>query len=117
MAKIVNYTSEMETQIREAFAGEVDQKTAVSELASAFGKSIASVRQKAVRMGLYKKPKYVNKNGAKPEVKAAIVADIAEALGVPVENFDSLEKVTKKALLTIREAVKPEGEENSQDSE
>jgi len=110
MAKTVNYTPEMETAIREAFAGEVDHKAAVAELASTLGKSLASVRQKAVRMGLYKKAEYVSKTGAKPETKAAIVADIAEVLGMEAEQAESLEKATKKVLVALREAL-------SQDSE
>lgn len=110
MAKTVNYTPEMESVIREAFAGEVDHKAAVSELAEKFGKTVASVRQKAVRMGLYKKAEYVSKTGEKPESKAAIVANIAELLGMNVEQAESLEKATKKVLVAVREAL-------SQDSE
>jgi hypothetical protein len=109
MAKTVNYTPEMEKEIRSAFEGEVDHKAAVVELAEAFGKSVASVRQKAVRMGLYKKAEYVSKNGAKVETKGAIVADIAEALGVNVEAAESLEKATKSVLLKVREALSSEG--------
>ena len=105
MAKTVNYTPEMEAQIREAFANEVDQKAAVVEMAEALGKSIASVRQKAVRMGLYKKAEYVNKNGEKAESKAAIVGNIATALGVNVEQAESLEKANKAILLKLREAL------------
>jgi hypothetical protein len=105
MAKTVNYTPEMEKAIRDALTGEVDQKSAVTELAETLGKTVASVRQKAVRMGLYKKPEYISKNGKKAEAKADIVANIAEALNVNIEVAESLEKANKNILLKIREAL------------
>ena len=105
MAKTVNYTPEMETVIREAFEGEVDQKSAVVELSEKLGRSVASIRQKAVRMGLYKKTEYVSKNGKAAKSKAAIVAEIATALNVNIEVAESLEKANKKILETVLEAV------------
>ena len=105
MAKTVNYTPEMESAIREAFDGEVDHKAAIAELAKALGKSVASVRQKAVRMGRYKKAEYVSKTGKKPEAKSAIVSEIAESLGVNIEIAESLEKANKTILLKLREAL------------
>ena len=111
MAKTVNYTPEMETTIREAFNGEVDHKAAVIELSAALGRTIASVRQKAVRMGLYKKAEYVGKNGEKAESKETIVADIATALGVNIEIAESLTKANKAILQKVREAVTAEDSE------
>lgn len=118
MAKAANYTPEMEKTIREKFAVEVDQKAAVMELAEMLGKTVASVRQKAVRMNLYKKAAYVSKTGAKPESKEAIVNRIAEAVGKDSEVMESLAKANKNVLLILADAVgADEPEENSQDSE
>lgn len=110
MAKELNYTPEMESAIREAFAGEVDQKAAVMELAEKFGKKVASVRQKAVRMGLYKKAEYTSKTGAKPESKEAIVARIAEAMGENAEAMESLAKANKAVLLKLADAIGADSE-------
>jgi hypothetical protein len=106
MAKTPNYTVEQEAEIRKTLNSTVDQTSAIEELAEAFGKSVASVRQKAVRMNLYKKKEYVGKTGQKAESKAAIVGDIAEALGVNIEQAESLEKANKSILQTLREALK-----------
>lgn len=105
MAKAPNYTPEMEATIREAFAGDVDQTSVVGELSEKFGRSVASVRQKAVRMGLYRKVERVAKDGSKVESKAAIVARIAAAVGADVEDFDSLEKATKNVLKALDAAL------------
>lgn len=105
MAKAANYTEEMENAIRAHFAGEVDQKAAVMELAEMLGKTVASVRQKAVRMGLYKKAAYVSKTGEKPESKEAIVSRIAEAVGKDAEVMESLAKANKNVLLVLADAL------------
>lgn len=104
--KAINYTPEMESEIRAALAADVDQKTAIVELSERFGKSVASVRQKAVRMGLYKKAEYVTKSGERPESKEAISGEIAELLGVNTEVAESLAKANKAILLKVRDALK-----------
>lgn len=105
MAKTPNYSAEAESTIREAFAGEVDHQAAVAELAETLGRSVASVRQKAVRMGLYVKPAKVSKDGSKIETKAAKVARLATACGKDAEDFDSLEKATKAVLDSLIAAL------------
>jgi len=104
--KTLNYTPEMESEIRAALAADVDQKAAIVELAEMFGKSVASVRQKAVRMGLYRKAEYVGKTGEKPESKEAISAEIAGLLSVNVEQAESLAKANKAILLKVRDALR-----------
>ena len=116
MAKAPNYTPEMEARIREKLTGEVDHSAAIAELAEELGRKVASVRQKAVRMGLYRKAERVSKDGRAVESKAKIVARIAEAIGVPVETFDSLEKATKPVLLKLADALTAD-EADSQESE
>jgi hypothetical protein len=104
--KTPNYTPEMESVIRATLAADVDQKTAIVELAEQFGRSVVSVRQKAVRMGLYRKTEYVGKTGAKPESKETVSGEIAELLGVNAETAESLAKANKGILLKVRDALR-----------
>lgn len=104
MAKATNYTPDMEATLREGYdptASVEARNQAVIELADSIGRSVASVRQKLVRMGLYVKPAKVAKDGSAQVSKAALVAKIAEACNVDAEDFDSLEKATKNVLKTL----------------
>lgn len=106
MAKTVNYTPEMTTAIvADYVAADTDEARAdsVARMAEKFGKGVASIRQKLVREGVYQKAAKVSKDGAPVVSKAALVAQIAKACDVAVEDFDSLEKATKNVLLTLVE--------------
>lgn len=111
--KTPNYTPEQEAEISGALAGlDMDRpedaekaRERLAALAERFGKSLHSVRQKAVRMGLYHKPAYVGKTGRKPRSKAAIVEAIAASLGVPSEVAESLEKANKAILERLEAAL------------
>ena len=108
MAKTVNYTPEQTQEIIAAYTAansDDERKNTVAALSEHFGKSVASIRQKLVREGVYQKQVYVSKNGAKAESKAAIVKDVAESLGVTAEQAESLEKANKGILLKLREAL------------
>lgn len=108
MAKTVNYTPEMTATMVETYErAETDQdrKDAVAMLSERFGRSVASVRQKLVREGVYKKAAKVAKDGNPVVSKAALVAQIATAMEADVEDFDSLEKATKNVLQTIADFV------------
>ena len=111
MAKTVNYTPEMTNEIVAAYKaaeGYAARAEVIANMAEKFGKSVASVRQKLTREGVYQKKEYVNKNGEKAESKAVIVGTIAESLGVTAEQAESLEKANKTILLKLREALNPE---------
>lgn len=108
--KAPNYTPEQEQRIAAVLKSTTAMQEAIAELADEFGKSVASVRQKAVRMGLYKKPEYVSKTGHKPRSKAAIVDSIAKSLGVPSESAESLEKANKAILEKLETALSEKAE-------
>jgi response regulator RpfG family c-di-GMP phosphodiesterase len=109
--KSTNYTDEQELAIREGYENGLladnctDESLAkiVDNLAAEFGKKPASVRQKLVRMGIYKAKTYKAKTGGKVERKADIVADIASALCVSDEKIESLENATVAALKAVRD--------------
>ena len=108
MTKTVNYTPEQTQELVNTYSaaeGEAAQKETIVAFAERFGKSVASIRQKLVREGVYQKKEYVSKNGARPETKAKIVEAIAESLGVTSEQAESLEKANKAILLKICEAL------------
>lgn len=105
MAKVEekNYSEAQEARIQ-AVADEhgfVDN-TLAEALATEFGKDIRSVRQKAVRMGLYKAKEKTSKNGGKIESKESIAAEIAALVGA---NMEGLEKAPKVVLQRIRERL------------
>lgn len=111
MAKTVNYTPEMTKEIVSAYeaADNYDARAEViANMAEKFGKSVASVRQKLSREGVYKKKEYANKAGEKPVSKAALVMSIADAIGLDAEVCDSLEKANKRVLLALVDALNPE---------
>lgn len=117
-----NYTPAMETQLREDYnpeASEAERKEQISALAEEFGKNVASIRAKLVRMGLYVKNEYKAKTGEKPATKETIVASIADTLGVDADaQLSGLEKATKNCLLFLQKTVQvfaetAEGESDS----
>ncbi len=73
----------------------------VDSLASEFGKSIASIRSKLVREGVYVKKTRTTKSGEPVVSKADLVEQIAEAMGEDAEVMESLEKATKVVLQKI----------------
>lgn len=94
-----NYTEAQEAEM--LALGTIDNATATM-LATKFGKNVASIRAKAVRMGLYQAKVRVSKSGDAIERKEAIVAEIASLVG---RNMEGLEKAPKQALVAIRAAL------------
>lgn len=107
--KKVNYTQAQTDEMVERYEAcgtgpenEAERLACVEAIAQDFGRNVKSVRQKLVREGVYIAKVYKSKSGEKPESKAAIVADIACALGVASESVGSLEKANKAALTLVR---------------
>ena len=103
--KTVNYPQELTDKIVAAFvACETDEarKDCVEALSVSTGKGVKSIRQKLVREGVYIKPGYVSKAGAKVERKGDIVIQLANLFDVSEDKLNGLEKATKGALETIR---------------
>ena len=69
------------------------------------GFGVKSIRGKMQREGYYIAKAKRAKNGAPAERKAAIVADIAKLMLVPVAKIESLESAGKQALQLVREYV------------
>jgi hypothetical protein len=105
--KVVNYTEAMVARLHEGYDGsasDAERKAQVAELAAEVGRSEASVRAKLTSEGIY--VPYAKAPAGKNSVrKAALVAAIAEKLGVHVEVVESLEKANKVALAHVFKAL------------
>lgn len=102
MAKTVNYTPEMESTIREMYTG-LDNKTEVAAIATAIGKSPASVRAKISTMGIYVKEAVEAK--AASTNKQAIAEKIGAVAGLKDFEVEGLSKATKGALEKVLAAL------------
>jgi intein/homing endonuclease len=77
----------------------------VSELAEALEVPERSIIAKLSNLGVYKKKVYLNKNGEPPIKKDVYIDKIAELLDTNIELLESLEKVNKRVLILITEAL------------
>lgn len=75
----------------------------VGELAVLLGKNVASVRAKAVRMGVYTS-KTAEKTNVAVVRKAALVAEIAELAGMNENTAETLVNAKLEALTAVRDA-------------
>lgn len=106
--KTVSYTEDQVSKmVADYVAADTDEARdeALQSIAEEFGKSVASVRSKLVREGVYVKKARTTKNGGEIVSKADLVAKIEDAIGVEPGGFDSLEKATKVVLTKILKAV------------
>jgi len=110
MAKTPNYTEDQTKEIIAAYQeaaqhGYDAAAAAIDRLAEKLGRSTASIRQKLVREGVYKRKVYKTKQGVAPEKKEAIVDEIAAQLNLTDGEAVSLTKANKSALVKIKEAI------------
>ena len=96
-ASVVNYTPEMASKIVADYAAGVS----VEAIAESVGKTVRSVVAKLSREGVYKKKEYTTKAGEKAVSKEALVAQIANVMGVNADNLGGLEKANKETLRAI----------------
>jgi hypothetical protein len=77
----------------------------VEEIATVYDVPPRSVIAKLSSLGVYKKKTYVNKNGEAPVKKEVYIERIAQLLDANIELLDSLEKVNKRVLVMITNAL------------
>ena len=100
----MNYTDEQTRYIVEYYQMHPTMQT-VETLAENLGKSTKSIIGKLSREGVYERAVYKNKSGDLPITKAEIVSNIAENLGLEIENLPGLEKAPKATLKTLELAT------------
>lgn len=105
-AVVVNYTPEQTVEMVAAYVANPTKET-VELFAAKFSKSVASIRAKLVKEGVYKKAEYTGKTGETPVDKENLVDQIA--LFIPEvsdeANLSSLAKANKKVLKAILKTV------------
>ena len=72
-------------------------------------KSIKSIIGKLSREGVYRREIYKTKSGETPVTKVEIVSNIAEALGLEVDNLLGLDKAPKNTLKTLEKGIESSG--------
>lgn len=101
MTTIPTYTPEVLAQIVDKYKAGVP----VASLREEFGFSERSLIAKLSSLGIYKKQPYTNKRGEIPVKKEEYINRIAKKLEIDVSLLESLEKVTKTALILIDKAL------------
>jgi CMP-2-keto-3-deoxyoctulosonic acid synthetase len=95
------YTKEILDQIVEKYNAGVP----ITSLQEEFGFSQRSLIAKLSSMGVYKKKEYVNKRGETPVRKEEIIEKLAKLLEIDSQLLESMEKVTKTALILIERKI------------
>ena len=100
----MNYTEIDTAFMVEKYSAEPTMET-VQYLAEKLGKTTKSIIGKLSREGVYKRAVYKSKSGELPITKVELVANIAENMGVEVEDLVGLEKSPKATLKTLEQAT------------
>lgn len=96
------YTPEVVKSISTRY---VANNSCVSDLAKELNVSKRSVIAKLSNLGIYKKPPYLTKRGTIPVPKADYIESISKLLEIDPSILDSLEKVTKQALVLMNDKI------------
>ena len=100
----MNYTEEQTEYMVEHYESSPTMET-VQYLAEKLGKTTKSIIGKLSREGVYKRAVYKSKSGELPITKVELVSNIAENMGVEVENLVGLDKAPKATLKTLEVAT------------
>ena len=100
----MNYTKDQTEYMIEKYKTNPSRDT-VEELADEFSKSVKTVIGKLSREGVYRREVYKTKTGENPVTKVEIVSNIADALGIEIDNLAGLEKAPKATLKTIERVL------------
>lgn len=100
----MNYTDEITEYMVEQYKAVPTMET-VQYLADELGKTTKSIIGKLSREGVYQRAVYTSKSGEAPVTKVELVNNIAENLGIEVENLLGLDKSPKSALKTLEQAT------------
>jgi len=101
------YTPEITAKMSEDYKAGVS----VAQIAEQIGASEKSVIAKLSSIGIYVKKAYTNKRGEVPVSKDVYIERIGSLLDIDRTVLDSLEKVTKQALILIEARIKELKEE------
>ena len=93
----MKYTKEITDKIVEQYS----QGANVHDIAVDLGVPDRSIIAKLSSLGVYQKRVYTNKRGEVPVKKWEYIEQLAQTLGVPSDQLESLEKVNKSVLILL----------------
>lgn len=97
----MKYTPEITDKISKDYqAGK-----SVKDIAAEFDVPERSIIAKLSSLGIYQKKQYLNKRGEVPVSKQVYIDRIAKLLDINAELLESMEKVTKNALILLDQRV------------
>ena len=97
----MKYTIEIVNKITEDYKNGVPVKDIALEL----DVPERSVIAKLSSLGIYQRKQYLNKRGEVPTKKEEYIERIATLLDINIDLLDSLEKVTKTALVLLEKRI------------
>ena len=97
----MKYTKEITDKIVKDYQANI----AVKEIAEGLRVPERSVVAKLSSMGVYQKQRYLNKRGEVPRKKFEMIEHLAQLLGVPSDQLESLEKVNKNVLKLLEQRL------------
>ena len=100
----MNYSEQVTEYMVNQYSKEPTRDT-VEKLAEELDKSIKSVIGKLSREGVYRREIYRTKSGETPVTKVEIVSNIAESLGLEVDNLLGLDKAPKNTLKALEKGI------------
>jgi hypothetical protein len=100
----LNYNEEQTLYMVDKYVEDPRPET-VEALALQLGKSSKSIIGKLSREGVYQRAVYTSKTGEAPITKADLVSNIAENLGIEVEDLVGLDKSPKATLKALELAT------------
>ncbi len=98
-------TAKYTKEVTEKLIADYENGVPTKQLAQELDVPERSVVAKLSHLGVYKKKVYLNKNGEPPIKKDIYITKIAELLDANIELLESLEKVNKRVLVMITEAL------------
>ena len=104
----MNYSEEQTKYMTDLYLSTPSRST-VEVLAEEMDKSIKSIIGKLSREGVYRREIYKTKSGETPVTKVEIVSNIADTLGLEVDNLLGLDKAPKSTLKTLEKGIESNG--------
>lgn len=100
----MNYSEEQTKYMTDLYLSTPSRST-VESLAEEMNKSIKSIIGKLSREGVYRREIYKTKSGETPVTKVEIVSNIADTLGLEVDNLLGLDKAPKSTLKILEKGI------------
>ena len=103
----MKYTPEITAKLIEDYKSGVTVSDLSKALSESTGTAVPerSIIAKLSALGIYKKKEYLTKRGEVPVKKEEYIARIGKLLDIDLDLLESLEKVTKTALVLIERQV------------